>query len=272
MTGLRSVSVWLVAFLLAVVVAAFFTAISAAQLTGEETGGRILRRSVAVTTNIDAALPGIEKRLSEEPAFNEGGNVVVPDFPIAVELTPGEAETLRGAELRDRILDESAARLYDEGGGAWAANDPGADRNIERFSTAGAVNESLNLVRDDWHTVFVVIAVLLGIIALLMAGAIFIALPWDGRLLALGGVGVIAALPPLAAAVALRFAFRTADTDGDLFLEGLADVGADSMWVPIRNFFTLAVLSFLVLSAGSLLLWWESRNVSVDGGWADTGL
>jgi hypothetical protein len=242
------------------------------QITAEETGTRIQRRSVATITDIDAILPGIEKGLSEEPAFNEDGNVVVPNFPILVELTPDEAETLRGADLRDRILDDSAALLYDQGTGVWSSNDAGAQRSIERLSAAGVVNESLNFVRDDRHTVFLVISVLLGLIALLMAGVLFVALPWDGRLLALGGAGLIAALPPLAAAVALRFAFRTADTDGDAFVNGLVDLGADSMWVPIRNFFTLAVLSFFILTIGSLLLWWETRNVAVEGGWADTQL
>jgi hypothetical protein len=42
------------------------------------------------------------------------------------------------------------------------------------------------------------------------------------------------------------------------------------MWVPIRNYFTLTAVSFLVLLAGSAVLWWESRYVRIRGHLADT--
>jgi hypothetical protein len=36
------------------------------------------------------------------------------------------------------------------------------------------------------------------------------------------------------------------------------------MWVPIRNYFTLAVVSLGLLSIGSALLWWEARHVGIE--------
>lgn len=234
------------------------------QLTSEDTGTRVLRRSVAVTTGIDTILPQLQQAIRDEAANSTAGTVQVPGFPVPVELTREEATALEGAALRDVILERAGDELYNEGMSAWTADDPGAARDLDRFSAAGALDQGLGLISDS-HTVFLVLTIFFGVITLLLAAGFLLAMPADGRLLAFGGVGLLASLPLLAAAVAMRFAFRTTGTDGDPFLDGLLDIGADSMWVPIRNFFTVTMLSTVVLLIGSLVLWWESRNVRITG-------
>lgn len=272
MSVLRTASVWLAALVLAAFLAAFLLTITAVQLTSEDTGQRVLRRSLAATTGIDDVMPRIESDLDRLSESGGGGSVTVPGFPIAVTLTAEEAADLRGAELRDLILDRAAAKLYDEGGSAWASADPEADREIERVSAAGAMDYGLGFVRDSTNTVFLVMAVLLAIIVIGIAGVLLVILPWDMRLLVSGGVALLAGLPLLAGAVALRFVFRTANDDGDPFVQALLDLGVDSMWVPIRNSFVISSFGFMLVLIATALLWWTSRNAPGGRTALDTAL
>lgn len=265
MPAARPASIFALAVFFGLSLAAFFAALSAAQLTTIATGERIQRRAIAVSTGLDAALPGIRTKLQAQADSAQGGDLQVPDFPIAVRVTPQEAQTLPDARLRDVILTRAAHSLYEEGGAAWASSDPQATRSLSRFSAAGGLDAGLGRIHDSTHTQLLVLTVVLGLVTLVFASGLFVSAPWDGRLVLLGGAGALAALPLLAAAVAARFAFRTAGPDGDAFVQGLFDIGADGMWVPVRNYLVLAVVSFGVLLCGSALLWWESRNVQAGG-------
>jgi hypothetical protein len=256
---LRTATVWVAAFALVLFLTAFFLTLTAFELTSEDTGQDVLRRSVAVSTDIDAILPGIEADLDVVAAEGDSPTVTVPGFPIPVEVTREEAATLRGAALRERILDDSAKRLYDEGGSAWTAGDPEASRDVERLSTAGAIDYGLGFISDSTNTVLLIVAVLLAIIVLGLAGVLMVVLPWDMRILVAGGVIAFAALPSLAGAVGLRFVFRSADDEGDPFVAGMLDLGVDAMSVPIRGFLVLSVLGFALILIATLLLWWTSR-------------
>jgi hypothetical protein len=267
----RTASVWLVAIALVLVAAAFLLFLTAAQLTGEESGEVILRRSVATITDIDQSMLRIEQDLEQAAEAADGDTVLVPGFPLAVELTTEEARTLRGPELRDRILDESAAILYADGTSAWAATDEDAAQDIDRLSATGFIDIGLGLVQDDIHTGFLVVATLFGIMTLAMTAILLIVLPREARLLVLSLVVLASSMPFLAAAVGLRFAFRTLEADNDEFVNGMLDIGADSMSIPIRNFFTLTVLGVTLLILGSLVAWWESRSLRNQGQLADSG-
>ncbi|HEY5639238.1 MAG TPA: hypothetical protein VIW01_04250 [Dehalococcoidia bacterium] len=259
MNVLRTATVWVAAFVLALFLAAFFLTLTAFQLTSDDTGQRILRRAVAISTDIDAVLPGIEADLDTPAADGDSPTITVPDFPIPVELTLEEAATLRGGALRDRILEDAARRLYDDGGSAWAAADLEARRDVERISTPGAIDYGLGFIRDSTNTVLLIVAVLLGIIVVVMAGGLMAVLPWDTRILIAGAITTVAALPSLAGAVALRFVFRTADGEDDRFVEGMLDLGVDAMWVPIRSFLVLSLFGIALILIATLLLWWTSR-------------
>ena len=248
------------AALLAVTLVALFVVLPGVQLTSEDAGLRVHRRSVATLTDIDATLPGIETALDAATEEPQAATVQVPGFPIPVQLSAEEAATLRGPALRERILDESAALLYEDGMAEWAAADPDSIQRIDRASTAGIMKTGLGMARDSRHALFLAGAAILGIIALLLAIGMTIAIrDWNMRLVALGSVVFAAALPCLAAAIAVRFGFKTAQTEADPFVEALLDLGIDAMWVPIRDYLVLSTLGFVIAGFGALGAWLQAR-------------
>lgn len=266
MTVLRTASVWIAGFVLAVFLTLFLVSLTTYQLTSEGTGKRILERSVAVTTDIDSLLPSIEEDLDTRTENDVPETVTIRNFPIAIELTGEEASTLRGPLLRDLILERSADRLYDEGGGAWTSGDPTASRDIKRLSAAGAINYGLGWIRDSTNLILLITTVLLAMMTLTMAVMTLAIMPWDMRLLVAGGVALFAGLPSLAGAVAVRFVFRTSDAQGDPFVKGMLDIGVDAVWVAIRNALVVSLLGFAMIAIASLLLWWISRQSEPPAG------
>ncbi len=257
---LRIASQWLLGAILAVVLAIFFLAVVGAQLTSRGTGERILRRAVAVSTEIDASLPGIEAHLHDAAQGSTGDRIRVPDFPIPVDLPRQDALQLQGEALRARLLNEAAGRLYEDGMSAWAAADPQAKQDIETISTVGALGRGLGIISEDRHTFIVIAAVLLGLLSLALAAMLLLALRSYTRLVALGAVTLTAALPSLAAAIAVRFGFRTAEEDADPFVSGLLKIGVDSMWVPIRFYLAMSTLAFAVIALAAVIVWWQGRQ------------
>ena len=263
MTGqsstLRLASQWVLSGVLTAVVTALFLLVAGVQLSSEDTATKAHRRAVATLTEIDRLLPEIESEL-DQAEVAEGQTVQVPGFPIPVQLTAEEARTVRGAELRERILDKAAGVLYEDGMDSWAATDGDAIQRIERISAAGAVKTGLGLATDSWHSAFVAGAVVAGALSVMLAAALAVAIrDWNMRLVALGSVVVAAGLPCLAAAIGVRFAFKTAQTDADPFVDSMLDIGVDAAWVPIRDYLTISALGFVVAGLGALGAWLQGR-------------
>ena len=257
---LRVTSQWLVAMALTLALVLFFASIVAVQLTSEGTGQRILRRAVATTTQIDTVLPAIHERLRQAAADSGDEPLVVPDFPIAVELSRQEASTIESGQLRERLLDEAARRLYEDGSSAWATSDrePGVRQDIEIFSAAGLYGHSLDLVSEDNHRRILIAAGALGVVAFLLGLLLVTAFHSYARLAALGAVILTAALPSLAAAVAVRFAMRTAEEETDPFASGLIAIGVDAIWVPLRDYLALSVLGAAIVAVALLIARWDA--------------
>ena len=264
---LRAVSQWLIGAVLAVLLTLLFLVVNAVQLSSESVGQRILRRSVAVSTNIDAILPDLQAGLQEEAQGGGADPVRLPDFPIPVDIPSDEALSLEGAALRERILSEAAARLYKDGMSSWADSDPKAEQNIETISIAGALKRGLGLITDKNHDRLLIAAAVLGFLSAALAALLVASVRSWGRLIALSAVTIAAALPSLAAAVAVRFGFRTAQEEADPFVSGLLDLGVEAMWVPIQNYLALTVLGFTVMLLTLVFIWASSR---VAAGSADT--
>ena len=254
---LRAVSQWLIGVALAVLLTLFFVAISAVQLSSEGAGQRLLRRSVAVSTQIDAVLTDLQTALRERAREGSGETVRVPDFPVPVDLTREEALRLEGPALRERILSEASDRLYEDGMSDWA--DPDARQSIETISVPGALKRGLGLITAANHDRMVIAAVVLGVLSAMCAALLLASVRSWGRLVALSAATIVAALPLLAAAVAVRFAFRTAQEEADPFVWGLLELGVEAMWVPIRNYLALTVLGFTVLLLTLVFIWAGSR-------------
>ena len=257
---LRAASQWLIGAILAVALTLFLLAITAVQLSSNGVGQRILRGSVAVSTNIDAILPDLQAALREQARERDADPVRVPDFPIPVDIPRDDALSLEGTALRERVLRESAARLYEDGMSAWAEADLKGKRDIELVSTAGLIERGLGLITAKNHDRMVIAAAALGSLAAVFAVLLMASARSWGRLIALSTVTIAAALPSLAAAVAIRFGFRTAQEEADPFVAGLLDLGVEAMSVPIRNYLALTVLGFTVMLLTLAFMWAGARN------------
>ena len=257
---LRVASQWLVALALTFALALFSFAVLGWQLTSRGTGEKIQRRAAAALTDIDLILPNIEAQLKETARNTQEDFVLVPGFPLPIELPTVDAKALGGEELRQRLLDESGQKLYEDGMTAWAAGDPEARQDIDDISTAGAVYRGLGVVQHSAYSYFLVATILLGILALSLAAILAISIRSAyARLMALGSVALTASLPCLAAAVAVRFALKTAQTEADSFVDALLDLGVDTMWLPIRMYLAMSTLGLALIAVSSLAMWWSER-------------
>ena len=253
-------SQWLVAAFLALTLAAFFFFLTAFQVSSDGTAHRILRRGVAITTDIDAILPQVTTDLHAAAQTSDQDSVRVPNFPVPVEIPKEEAARIEGEELRQRLLDKSADRIYDDGMSAWAQSDTASNQNIARFSTAGGLQRAFGLITEKWNTVYLIAAALFGFLSLVLAALLCLNLKSYLRLLALGAATATAAVISLAGAVAVRFALRTAETGADPFEKDLLDLGVDTVWLFIRNYLILSLLGFAVLAVAAFFAWWDSRR------------
>ncbi|KPJ49106.1 MAG: hypothetical protein AMJ38_03930 [Dehalococcoidia bacterium DG_22] len=273
---LRGAFQWLFGILFALSLIALFLVINAVQLTSSGTAQRILSRAVADLTEIDAVLPTIQADLVEAAQANEEATVTVPHFPLAVELPREEAATISAAELRSRLLSETAEAIYKEGMSVWALADPEAEQDIDVFSPEGGVHRGLGVLSDDNHQAFRIAAIVLGLLSLALGGLVLVSTQGMGRLVALGAAVLGAAVPSLLAAVAVRFAFRTASEDQDDYLMmRLLDLGNDATWLALRNYtiLTLLGLGLVLVGLGLVLLEMRQRAApaapAIDNGSAE---
>jgi hypothetical protein len=237
----------------------FFLFVTGFQVTSEESAHRILRRGVAITTDIDTLLPRLETDLHASAQSSEGDTVRVPNFPVPVDIPREEARRIAGQDLRTRILDQAADHLYEDGMSAWARGDAEGSQDIERVSTAGGLHRAFGLATQKWNTVFLIAAILFGFLSFVLAALLWAGLKSYLRLLAIGAAATTAAVISLAGAVGVRFALRTAETEADPFEEQLISLGVDTVWLFIRNYLILSLLGFATLAISSLLLWWQAR-------------
>lgn len=258
--ALKLASQWLLTAFLAVTLGAFFLFATAFQVSSDGTAHRILRRGVAITIDIDAVLPQLTTGLQTAAQTSEQDPVRLPNFPVSVDMPKDEAATLRGEELRERILHVSADRLYEDGTSVWAQSDTQSSQDIARFSTAGGLDRSFGLVTQKWNTIYLIAAVLFGFLSVVLAAILWLNLKSYLRLLAIGAAIATAAVISLAAAVAVRFALRTAGTEADPFEKDLLDLGVDVVWIFIRNYLILSMLGFGILAVAAFFLWWDSRR------------
>jgi len=273
---LRGALQWLFGILFALSLIALFLVINAMQLTSPGTAQRILSRAVADLTEIDAVLPTIQADLAEAAEASEEATVTVPHFPLAVELPREEAADISTVEVRSRLLSEAAEAIYKEGMSVWALADPEAEQDIDIFSPEGGVHRGLGFLSDDNHQALRIAAIVLGLLSFALGGLVFVSTQGMGRLVALGAALLGAAVPSLLAAVAVRFAFRTASEDQDDYLMvRLLDLGNDAAWLALRNctILTLLGLGLVLVGLGLVLLEMRQRARSatpaIDNGSAE---
>lgn len=231
--------------------------LSLAQITSSGAGSRLLARTVAETTNLDASTPAIETSLRESASQGAQDPITVPNFPIPVQIPRDEALTLTGADLRDRILTASGAALYNEGIAVWDDADPDALQQIGRGSTAGVVRLSIGFVGDTQNTMFLVLAVVAGLATLVFAATLTAQMTSLRRLVTLGTISVVSAVPVLLVALLVRTALLA--LGGGTFSDGLIDIAVDAESVIVHNFLIVSLLGLAVAATGFIGMSMETR-------------
>ncbi|HXG41853.1 MAG TPA: hypothetical protein VNL95_03915 [Dehalococcoidia bacterium] len=239
---------------------AFALALNGYQLTQEGTARRLLERSLAALTDLDAALPALQDALREQAQQEQGEAIVVPDFPLPVSVSREEAVSLEGQALRQRLLTDGSRVLYRQGTSALLS-DPEARRRLESTSMPWALEKGLDLITQDTHRRLLIAMVALGIVAglLLLPPLVMVPNLW-GKLALLGGVLLVASLPSLAAALGARFFLRAAQGDADPFVHQLLQVGVDAMTIPVRNYLALSALGSGLLLVAAAMVWAAPRR------------
>lgn len=256
---MRTVSLVVAGALTTLCFLAFTLALNGYQLTEEGTGRRLLERALVALTDLDAALPALQDSLRQAAEEAQGLTVVVPDFPVPVELSREEAQTLEGQALRQRLLAEGSARMYRQGSGALLS-DPEAERRLETTSMPWALEQGLGLITEETHGNLQVAMIVLGALSLLLLVPVLWSPPLWGKISLLGAVLLVASLPPLAGALGVRFFLRAAQGDADLFVRELLQVGIDAMTVPVRNYLALSALGSGLLVVAAAMVWAGSRG------------
>ncbi len=261
---LRGAFQWLFTTLFAISLIGLFFVVNALQLTAPDTAQRVLARAVADLTEVDALLPTIEAELEEEVQTSEEPTVIVPLFPIPVELPRDEATTISTAELRSRLLDEAAEAVYEDGMSVFALGDPEAEQHIDIFSPEGGIQRGLDLLSDDNHNALRIAAIVFVLTSVVLGGLVLLSTQGFGRVVAVGAALLGAAVPSLVAAVGIRYIFRSAREDqGDYLLIRLLDLGNDATWLPLRNYTILTLVGLILVLVGLILVLFETRQRAV---------
>jgi hypothetical protein len=257
----RSVVRWGAVLLLAFFSILLVLAWSAIQTTGEETGRRIIQRSLLPITEIDDVLDAeynalvSEARLNQDPATI----VFVPSYPLEIPIPTQDLATMSREELRTFLLIESTARMYDQGVSIFQRESTGFSGGV-LLSARGVLRLTVGQITQDSHQIAQIVGGLLLFVTAVMVLAVVLLSDGFQRIRNVGFALSIGMIPMTMAVVAVRFAFRTSADDAmDPFNEALFDISVDLMWIPIRNFIIFSVLGLLVLGLGIVLELWQDR-------------
>ena len=242
---------------------ALFLAVDGAQATERAVAQRTLRRAVASLTEADSLAPAVLPQLKEQTASDAQEPLTVPDFPVQVGLTPEEAAGLTPSELREILVERSAAAIYEDGMSVFRADGgPGDPRSL---TVAGAIDDGLGFLRErNYDGLRVTVWALAAVCAALAA---FIGLVGRGyaRLTLIGAALSATAVPLLVLAVGVRFGLRlAADATDDYISSELLRLGQDVSWVPIRNGIAFAGLGLAFLLLGLAGSWLQAPRQSEE--------
>jgi hypothetical protein len=210
-------------------------------------------RAAAVLTEIDTLIERNHDDLQERAeASQPGDTLLLSDYPIEIPLTRDEALGIDKAGLRNLLLNRSADAMYADGTGVLR-DAQGAD-SVGRFTAAGAVDRTLDLLRDDVHDSAAVVTYILAAICVLVAVTLAALTRGFGRIGAVGVVLFLASLPMLLAGLVARLAMQSgADGDSEYVRRELLDIGATLAEIPIRNGLAFAALGLVFVVAALVL-------------------
>jgi hypothetical protein len=257
----RNVLKWATAFALFLALLAMLSALQLYQMTSKETAHRTLRRSIAVTTEIDLLIArNFDDLRSRADDAGPGEALRLRDYPIEVDLTREEALAATPGSLRDLLLDRSADLMYAEGADPLRDDEPGGGPG--RFDAAGAVDHFLSLLRSDVHTLLGVLTIALAGVCLILAVALAALCRGFGRIAGVGAVLLASALPVLILGLLGRLYLGSADDDGEFIRRALFEIGEGLAWIPIRNGAAFGLAGALLLVVGAAGAQWADRRGS----------
>lgn len=239
---------WLAVAGLALVVALLTAAWSVVQLTNRGHAERVIGEALVPLTEVDRLVARDYAGLVAEAASGGRTAVIVEGYSLGLAVPAAELATMTRAELRARLLSDSAARIYEDGVGIFQREDGSGGG---RFSARGIYQLTAGQLTAQNHTIAIIMTALLLLFLVPMlvlttsAGNGATRVRNLGLALALAGGGLTVA--GLAAWFGLG---RAADGADDVFNETLLDLAADLAWLPLRNGVTVAVLGLLIV-AGS---------------------
>ncbi len=244
--------------LLFVSLGALFAVLALYQATSAGTAQRTLRRAVAALTEIDPLINRNYDDLRQRAAVAApGDSLTLRDYPVAVPLTPRQAETISKTDLRRLLLDRSASEMYGRG---TAALRPAASKggSVGVFSVAGITNNGLDFLRRRNHDILRVLTMVFAAISLALAAGLAWSCRGFGRVASVGLVTFAAALPELLGGAALWLYARLQGGGGAEYTQQqFAAIIRELAWIPIRDGAALAVLGGTVLLLGMALAAWS---------------
>jgi hypothetical protein len=225
-------------------------ALSFRQMSSPPVAHQLIAEGVAALTEVDSVLSEhLEEMRNRAATARDGDLVALPGYPLPVRFTRDEALRLTPAEVREVLLERSAAIVYDEGLSAFNQTGGGS---LSLFSSQGALDRLVRLLSDRNRTFADVASVVFGLLT--AVGGVMVGLRSTGlsRVRALGvpllgaaAVGIVVFGGLLALALGRWWG-------GDPFSDRVDAIIGDAIGIFRRNYFILGALG-LALVVGGLL-------------------
>lgn len=231
----RNTGKWIGGLVLFLALTAMFFALLVFQASAEGPAKQSHARAIAALSEIDTL---IERQYDDlqvrAEAAPPGSMLQLREFPVEVPLTREEALGISKPDLRALLLTRSADVLYDEGTSALRDAE-GAD-DVGRFTAAGAVDRSLDLLRRDVHDAMRIVVYVLAAICVFLAVTLASLTRGFGRLGSVGVALLASSLVVLVTGGFIRLMMSTgADADTEYVRAELMDIGATMAMIPIRT-------------------------------------
>lgn len=237
--GRRSIAV----VLLAVSVFALITSLSCRQATEPHAATNLLQAGIVTLTDIDQMLVDDGPALRESVQQSEDAIVSIPGYPLDLAFTREEILQSTDSELRELILERSAAQVYADGVDAF---DRTGEQSLRRFSIQGVLELGVGQLSESNFDRATFLA-LVSALGCTVFGAIAAATGsgW-GRMRSVGMAAAAGALPGIVIFFLLRLVVGQIG-DGDPFVASYRDITNAVLGVPLRN-------SIIVFSAGAVVV------------------
>ncbi|MFN8506708.1 MAG: hypothetical protein U0547_03990 [Dehalococcoidia bacterium] len=238
-------------FFLGICVFLLIGALSTRQVTAPGPATDILASGIASLSEVDLVLAQHGDELREIAAASNQSSVTVPGYPLDVYVTRQEAATLSNAQLRDLLLERSAAIVYAEGLGAF---DRTGSQQLSFFSPDGLMEQAAGTLSEKQHGHANAAAIVLALLTALAAVLVVLRNSGFKRMRQLGIATVMAAIPGFTAAWLAGRAVTALGGD-DPLRHDLRDIILAVSRIPERNYLVaLAAGIVITLTAAGFAL------------------